>query len=102
MVAHLRSYLKDDEEVLNVLLFHNRQLVNTIYTQMQEHYFETSSSSEIKVTRGFTPFRDPNFLFPQDEAIRNFRTPVDDKRDIRKMMFRRVRPMPLPDAEVRV
>lgn len=87
MVAHLRSYLKDDDEVLNILLFHNRQLVTTIYTQMQEHYFETSSSSEIRVTRGFTTFRSVNLLAPQDEDVRNFRTPVDDKRDIRKMLF---------------
>ncbi|MBN1589533.1 MAG: DEAD/DEAH box helicase family protein [Pirellulales bacterium] len=87
LVAHLRSYLKDDEEVLNVLLFHNRQLVNAIYTQMQEHYYETSSSSEVKVTRGFTVFRPANLLVPQEETQRHFRTPVDEKRDIRRMIF---------------
>lgn len=54
---------------------------------MQEHYFETSSSSEIKVTRGFTTFRSVNLLAPNDENVRNFRTPVDEKRDIRKMLF---------------
>lgn len=85
MVAHLRSYLKDDDEVLNVMRFHNPQLVNTIYTQMQEHYYETSSSSEVEVTRGFATFRPLNLV--QHENVRNFRVPVDDKRDIRKMIF---------------
>jgi len=87
MVAHLRSYLANEDEVLNVLVAHNRQLVDTIYAQMQENYFEQASSSEVKITRGFTTFRPSVFLAPPDTKVRNFREPVDEKRDIRRMLF---------------
>src|SRR5690606_20861154 len=87
MVAHLRSYLADDDEVLNVLLAHNRRLVDTIYAQMQEHYYETATSYEVKVTKGFRTLHSTNVLTAADENVRHFREPVDDKKYIRGMLF---------------
>ncbi len=87
MVAHLRSYLANDDEVLNVLLAHNRRLVDTIYAQMQEHYYETATSYEVKVTKGFRTLHSTNVLTAADENVRHFREPVDDKKYIRGMLF---------------
>ncbi|MGD0462089.1 MAG: type III restriction endonuclease subunit R [Tepidisphaeraceae bacterium] len=87
MVAHLRSYLVGDDEVLNVLIAHNRQLVDTIYAQMQQHFFETSTSYEVKVTKGFRTLHSTNVLTAADENIRPYREPVDDKKYIRGMLF---------------
>jgi type III restriction enzyme len=86
-VAHLRSYLKDGEEVLNVLQYHQQGLVNLIHAQMQEHYEEKATAYEAQVSKGFTTLRPNNYSAPDNEAERDFRAPVIEKQDIRKMLF---------------
>ncbi len=61
MVKHLRSYLADDDEVFNVLFPTNRQLVDAIYAQLQQHYFEQATSYEVKVTKGFRTIRSTKY-----------------------------------------
>ncbi|PTL36970.1 type III restriction endonuclease subunit R [Candidatus Methylomirabilis limnetica] len=87
VVAHLRSYLKDENEVLNVLQYHQQGLVNLIHAQMQEHYEEKATAYEAHVSRGFTTLRPNNYSAPDNEAARDFRAPVIEKQDIRKMLF---------------
>jgi type III restriction enzyme len=86
-VAHLRSYLKDGEEVLNVLQYHQQGLVNLIHAQMQEHYEEKATAHEAHVSKGFTTLRPNSYSAPADEVERDFRAPVIEKQDIRKMLF---------------
>lgn len=40
VVAHLKSYLKDDDGVRNVMLFHQRQISSLVQTQMQKNTWE--------------------------------------------------------------
>jgi len=86
-IAHLRSYLKDDDEVRNVLLFHQRQISNLIHTQMQQHAWEEASSYEAVVSHGFSEVRSQAFAASADESVRPFDTPINNKSDIRKMLF---------------
>ena len=86
-IAHLRSYLKDDDEVRNVLLFHQRQISNLIHTQMQQHTWEEASSYEAVVSHGFSEVRSQAFAASADESVRPFDTPINNKSDIRKMLF---------------
>jgi type III restriction enzyme len=87
VVAKLRSYLKDDDELTNVLQFYQRPLAELIYAQMQEHYWESQSGIEVHVSNNFTTLRPNNFSLPEGEAARNFRAPVNDKQYIRGMLF---------------
>ena len=87
VVAHLRGYLASEDDVLNVLQAHQQVLVNTIYSQMQEHFAEETAEYEVKVTKGFTTLRPANYSIPADESPRNFRTPVAEKLLIRGMLF---------------
>jgi len=87
VVAHLRSYLKDDGEVRNVLQHHQKTLVDLIHSQMQKHYEEKATAYEAHVSKGFTTLRPSNFSAPAEENERDYRTPVVDKQDIRKMLF---------------
>ncbi|MCG2796103.1 MAG: DEAD/DEAH box helicase family protein [Actinomycetia bacterium] len=87
VVAHLRSYLKNEDEVLNVLQYHQQALVNLTHAQMQEHYEEKAAAYEAHVSKGFTTLRPNNYLAPAGETERDFRAPVSDKQDIRKMLF---------------
>lgn len=87
VVAKLRSYLKDEDEVTNVLQFYQRPLAELIHAQMQEHYWESQSGTEVRVSKGFETLRPNSFSAPAGEAARNFRAPVDNKQYIRGMLF---------------
>jgi type III restriction enzyme len=87
VVAHLRSYLNNEDEVINVLQYHQQSLVNLIHAQMQEHYEEKAAAYEAHVSKGFTTLRPNNYSAPAGESERDFRAPVSDKHDIRKMLF---------------
>jgi len=87
VVAHLRSYLKNEEEVLNVLQYHQQALVNLTHAQMQEHYEEKAAAYEAHVSKGFATLRPNNYSAPAGENERDFHAPVSDKQDIRKMLF---------------
>jgi type III restriction enzyme len=87
VVRHLQAYLKDEDEVRNVLQYHQAQLVSTIHSQMQEHYTQEVTAYKATTTRGFTTLRPNNYSLPAGETPRNFRVPVDDKQAIRGMLF---------------
>ena len=87
MVDHLRTYLTDDEEVFNVLISHNRQLVDSIYSQIQQHYFETATSYEVVVSEGFQTLHSTNMAAAGDEKARHYREFVEEKKLIRGMLF---------------
>jgi len=89
VVAHLRSYLSKEDNVVNVLQYHQQFLVNLIHSQMQDHFTETAVSYETHVTKGFRTLRPNNYTTGTDEAVRNFRTPISDgeKSRIGSMLF---------------
>jgi type III restriction enzyme len=88
VVAHLRSYLSAEDDVLNVLQYHQQALVNLVHAQMQEHYEEKATAYEAHVSKGFVTLRPNNYTAPNDEEERDFRTPVDEKQEIRRMLFK--------------
>jgi len=89
VVAHLRSYLAEEEDVLNVLQYHQQPLVNLIHSQMQDHFTESAASYEANVTKGFRTLRPNNYTAAADETVRNFRTPIPEgeKQRIKTMLF---------------
>jgi len=87
LVTHLRSYLPDEEAVSNVLQYHQKQLGELIHMQMQDHYWEKATDYEVRVSKGFTTLRPGNFSIPANEEIRFFRDPVEDRQNIRGMLF---------------
>ena len=89
VVKRLDSYLADEEEVKNVLQYHQRNLVNLIHSQMQEHFIEEATEYEAQVTRGFRTLRSNSYTIGSSEQERNFRTPLPDgeKGKIKSMIF---------------
>ncbi|PZR04353.1 MAG: type III restriction endonuclease subunit R [Archangium gephyra] len=87
LVIHLRSYLKDDDEVRNVLIFHGKQIGEFIHAQMLPHAWEQASSYEAVVRQGLSDVRSQAFAAPAGEVVRQFDVPIDNKVDIRKMLF---------------
>lgn len=88
LVKHLRSYLPSDEAVVNVLQYHQHQLVNVIHSQMERHSVEPDKATfEAHVSKGFETLKPGSFTTPAGEKTRFFRTPVEDKLYIRSMLF---------------
>ncbi len=89
VVAHLQSYLSEEDDVVNVLQYHQQSLVNLIHSQMQNHFTETAVSYEAHVTKGFRTLRPNNYTAGADQAVRDFRTPIPEgeKNRIASMLF---------------
>jgi type III restriction enzyme len=87
MVKHLQSYLPNEEDVRNVLQYHQAPLVNIIHSQMQDHYEEKASEYEAHVTKGFTTLRPGSYSIPVGEHPRDVRVPVEERLLIRGMLF---------------
>lgn len=87
VVEKLRSYLADEGEIRNVLLYHNRSLIELVYSQMSQHRWEKAEGYEVQVTKGFQTLRGHSFSKVADEAAVDFRQTVVSKKDIRSMVF---------------
>lgn len=87
MVEHLQSYLATEEDVLNVVQYHHKELVKSIHLQMLDHYVETASSYEVKLTKSFHTLRANHYTAAADEEIKFYRDVVDEKKLIRGMLF---------------
>lgn len=89
VVAHLRTYLKEEEDVLNVLQYHQQTLVNLIHSQMQDHFVESATSYEANVTKGFRTLRPNNYTADKNDNVRDFRKPIPEGEKIRikNMLF---------------
>jgi type III restriction enzyme len=87
MVKHLQSYLPTEDDVRNVLQYHQAPLVNIIHSQMQDHYEEKAGEYEAHVTKGFTTLRPGSYSIPVGERPRDVRVPVEEKLLIRGMLF---------------
>ena len=89
VVKHLQNYLKDDDEVVNVLQYHQQVLVNLVHSQMQTHYVETATNYVAHVTKGFRTLKPLSCMALADEGVRNFREAIPDgkKSRIKSMIF---------------
>jgi type III restriction enzyme len=86
MVAHLRSYLPE-EEIWQVLHFHQKDIAQFIHAQMHKHYREEATSYEVKISRGFTELKPSAYAAMQSEAPLDFRVSPADKSNMAKYLF---------------
>ncbi len=87
LVSHLHSYLAKDEEVLNVLRYHQQPLARLVHTQMETHRWEEAKGYEVKVARGYTTLRPSAHSVARGEGVRDFRLPSPTGRSIRTLLF---------------
>jgi len=87
MVVHLKTHLKDESEVQNVLQYYHRQLAEFIHAQMQFNHWEKVAGYEVVVSKGFTALKERAFNKLAEEPLYDFRQPVNDKSRIAQMVF---------------
>ena len=87
VIEHLRSYLKDETAVRNVLLQRQRDLAGLVHAQMARHARERVTGYEARVSPGFNTLKYITMTTPAGEPVRNFRAPVEERAMIRGMVF---------------
>lgn len=89
LIRHLQSYLIKEDDVRNVLQYHQRSLANFIHKQLQRHFHIEAASYKAYVSRGFTALLPCNYSVEKGTRPRHFRDPLSDgeKSSIRKMLF---------------
>lgn len=87
MVAHLRSYLSDENEVRNVLDLDRQLIAKSIYAQMQAHFYESAAEYAVEVRRGFTALKAPTFTIASGQAVRDYRVTPEELGRIKQRVF---------------
>lgn len=87
LIAHLKSYLKDDNDVRNVLLYNQQLLANNIHAQMLDHYVESKVEYDVHVRSDFEVLKTNTYSMNIDEEVRDFRIPVETPSSIKGMSF---------------
>jgi type III restriction enzyme len=87
MTEHLKSYLKGEEKVRNVIIYYEKQLADFIHAQMLSHQKELASGYDVKITKGFTEIKEMNFTAPDDAETLNYRNSKFDKSKIGRIIF---------------
>lgn len=89
LISHLRTYLSEEESIVNVLQYHQQVLVKLIHSQMQDHFTETAAAYEAETTKGFSTLRAHSCTIGAGQRVRDFRIPIPDgeKSRIGSMLF---------------
>ena len=87
MVAHLGSYLADENEVRNVLDLDRQLIADNIYAQMLAHFYESATEYAVEVRRGFTALKEPTYTVGAGQVVRDYRDTPEDLSRIKQMVF---------------
>lgn len=87
VVAHLRSYLVEDEKTRNVLRFQEKRIGDLVHAQMLKHTWEEDVEYEARASTGFQDLKPQAYNVPAGWTPQPFDVPLDSKKDIRKMLF---------------
>lgn len=87
LVAHLRSYLTDADEVRNVLDLDRQLIAKNIHAQMMSHFHESATQYEVEVRRGFTALKESTYTVGAGQPVRDYRHTVDEPSRIKQMVF---------------
>jgi type III restriction enzyme len=87
LVRHIQSYLPNEDDVRNVLQYHQSDLVRLVHTQMNQHYVEKATEYQVTVARGFQRLSSSSAEVELGKEARNFRQSVEDKLYIRSLVF---------------
>lgn len=87
LVRHIKSYLSNEDDVRNVLQYHQSELVRLVHTQMNQHYVETATEYVVTPSKGFQRLSSSSAEVELGKNARNFRQPLEDKLYIRSIVF---------------
>lgn len=87
LVDHLKTYLKENEAEV-VLRAHAAMLSEFIFEQMREHAWETPTTYEPVISKGFKPLPEQPYGKERRLPVRDYREPASPLGDTRKYLFK--------------
>ncbi len=88
VVTFLRKHHgQDDEKVRKVLLSHQRTIAKLVFSQMEGHRWQRKVEQNEFVAKGFQSLASQTLSAAHGEEVRDFKAPLDEKREIRSMVF---------------
>ena len=85
-VNHFRSYLPE-EEIWQVLHFHQKDIAQFVHAQMHGHYQEEEVDYEVKISKGFTDLKPSAFTASATESPLDYKVSPKDKSNMAKYLF---------------
>ena len=87
-IAHLKSYLTNENDIENILKAYGKDICKLIHTEMQDHYWEDENVEyTTKINRSFTQLKECAFTVKAEEDILNFRHAPQDKSNFSQYLF---------------
>jgi len=84
---HFRSYLKSEDEVINVIQYNKREIARFIYAQMMEHFYcETPTYEEVKVLP-FVALKEHNFSKYKADSVYPYTDTIEPTSAIPSKVF---------------
>ncbi|MFH0991003.1 MAG: DEAD/DEAH box helicase family protein [bacterium] len=75
-IAKFKSYLKDENELMNVVHYHKREISAYIYAQLMEHFLFEAPSFEQSIVMPFTKIEEQNYSKNIKDALIHYRETV--------------------------
>jgi len=87
-VAHTRQrFPGDEDQALSVVRGHAKAMAESIFSQMKQHMWREQTNYRVSLASAYGELRPQTFDTAGTGFIRDFRTPPDQKQDIRKYVF---------------
>ena len=87
MISHLKSYLKTEDELYNVVINYCDMLVDLIHAQMQSHYSQPELSWDSSVERNYTIIRSSHYAVPAGQYPVHYNHPIVEKSTVKDLLF---------------
>lgn len=87
MLAYLRSYLKDDKDISNVVETQRAQIAEQIWQQMREKFYCKTTEYEEPVVKPFTRIEQHNYSTLSDADPKDFKATVQTAAELKRTLF---------------
>jgi type III restriction enzyme len=87
IVMRLKSYLSNEDDIVNVLQYYQQHLSDLVFSQMMQHYWETEPKYHASISQGFSVLKPNMFQSIAGSTAQNFRVEPQNKSQIKSMYF---------------
>ncbi len=87
VVEYLKHKNRSDDDVDNILRYHERTICGNIHAQMGEHFWEKSAGLKPTLIKGWMALKDCPYNAEEGSESVNFRQEPASKRDIRRYVY---------------
>lgn len=87
VVAHLRSYLFNEDDVRNVLQGRGKAMAEAVFVQMRQHMWRTTTTYRVTLNAAFSELKPQAFDGSGKDAVRDFKSAPERLNDIKRFIF---------------